>query len=246
MKNLLFVISSLEGHGGSERSLCLRANYLVQKYGYKIDIVTTVPDATRSYYTLDSKVTITNIPTTSSSDGFINKLSFVLNNSRQEVDLSNFIRKNDFDICSSLGSESFLYKTGDKKFKRIKEQRFTYKKYQTWEKSSLLKRIWRQIRFKRIVNTIKKMDFVVTLTDEDASFWKRYKKDVITIPNFINLGAIIHSSLDNNIIITTGRLEREKDLGSLIKAFRLVSQSHSNWKLEIYGNGSLRDGLLNM
>lgn len=244
MRKLLFVISSLEGHGGSERSLCLRVNYLVEKYGYNIHIVTTHPGATSSFYPLNSKIIVTNIPTERYKNRFIYKIPQVLTCIKWESELTNFIVRNDFDICSSLGAETFYYTSREKKIKKIKEQRFTYKKYQTWESCSIIKKIWRRIRFKSIVNTMRRMDCVVSLTDEDASFWRRYTQNVVVIPNFINLNNTFPASLDSNKIISVGRLEKEKDFASLIDAFEIVSKHRQNWKLEIYGNGSLSNELL--
>ena len=63
------------------------------------------------------------------------------------------------------------------------------------------------------------------------------------MPNFINFNSIISSNLSYKVIIAVGRLEKEKDFASLIKAFNLVNIVNSNWILNIYGDGSLYNQL---
>lgn len=44
-------------------------------------------------------------------------------------------------------------------------------------------------------------------------------------------------------VLSVGRLEKQKDFISLIKAFKIVSQSFPDWKLKIYGQGNRREEL---
>ena len=46
-----------------------------------------------------------------------------------------------------------------------------------------------------------------------------------------------------NTVISVGRLEKQKDFISLIKAFKIINQSFPEWKLKIYGQGNRREEL---
>lgn len=241
----MFTISSLENSGGSERSLTSRVNYLVENFSYEITIVTTAKDCTNSYYYVHNQVNIVNIPLSYSRNSFWDKVKVIFYNSHfEERVLSDYITKNGFDICSSLGSETFLYKP--KKFSsfvKIKEHRFTYKRFFSGGKLTIFRLIWRFIRLKSSIRVLKKMDYVVTLTDEDAKFWSKYHSRIQVMPNFIDISSICDSSLNSNAVIAVGRLEKEKDFASLIRIFDIVVNHRPEWILEIYGEGSLKSQL---
>lgn len=248
-KKLLFVIASLEGSGGSERALTNRVNYLVENYNYDITVVTTsTKKQNKNFYFLDPKIKQVNIPINFGKYGLSQKLkSLISDNFIIEQRLQDFINQKKFDICSSFGSETFLYKSGDNRpFIKIKENRFTYKKILTDDKLSFSKRMWRNFRFRKAIMVQKKMDCIITLTQEDADFWRRYIKNVEVIPNFIDLENLKVSSLKNKTVIAVGRLEKEKDLGAMIRSFGKVAEVYPDWKLQIYGDGSLKEEFLQL
>lgn len=88
------------------------------------------------------------------------------------------------------------------------------------------------------------MDVVITLTEEDATFYRRYLDNIVVIPNFIDLKNITPSLLIHKKAVAVGRLEKEKDFKSLIKMWHLVNKKNIDWKLEIYGEGSMKNELL--
>lgn len=247
MKKLLFVIGALENSGGSERALTGRVNYLVENYDYDITIVTTnvIKDSVKSYYPISPKVKLVNIPISFGKNTLKEKLEYIFFNShKEEKELYEFINENKFDICSSLGAESFLYKGfNNHSFYKIKENRFTYKKLLSDGRLSIGKKIWRYFRFRNAINVQQKMDCSITLTQEDADFWRKYFKKIVIMPNFIDTKNIKPSILEEKIIIAVGRLEVEKDFHSLIKAYDLVAKKYPDWQLHIYGDGSLKADL---
>lgn len=239
------MIDSLEGHGGSERSLTLRCNFLVEYFQYEITIITTQKGALVSYYKLHPAIRVVNIPY--NSDYNIKKVFRILSLipfNESEGELADFIKIGNFDICSSLSSTNFLFIHCHNSFIKIKEQRFTYQKYHSQTRISFPKRVWRAIRLKRFVRTLKRMDHVITLTEEDSKYWRSNGINVTTIPNFINLDRISCSSLQNKVIVAAGRLEEVKDYFSLIEAFKIVVKKFPDWILKICGDGSLYQQLI--
>ncbi|WP_339715192.1 glycosyltransferase family 4 protein [Cyclobacterium amurskyense] len=245
MKKLLFTISSLENSGGSERSLIYRVNYLIEEFDYDITIVTTDKGATSSFYKIHPKIKVVNIPVLLKKSTVWNTVKSIFHNTHvQEKELKEFIIKNRFDICSSLGSMNFLYKSNlDHPFIKIKESRFTYKRFFPDKIFNVPKLVWRLVRLASSIHVLRQMDYVISLTEEDGGFWRMFHKKVHIMPNFINFNGISSSNLQSKVVIAVGRLEKEKDFASLIKSFQLVSKNHNNWKLEIYGEGSLNRGL---
>ncbi len=90
---------------------------------------------------------------------------------------------------------------------------------------------------------IRKYDKIVVLTDEDKQRqWKNYSK-VEVIPNPLTIEHSKRSTLKSKTVVTAGRLTAQKNFASLINAWRIVNKSHPDWKLEIWGEGSLRNEL---
>ncbi|MBP5423128.1 MAG: glycosyltransferase family 4 protein [Paludibacteraceae bacterium] len=88
---------------------------------------------------------------------------------------------------------------------------------------------------------IRQYDKIVTLTHEDKdTFWKKNEK-VIVIPNPISTKHTKLSSLKCRTVITAGRLVKQKNYVSLIRAWKKVHQVHPEWILEIWGEGPQRN-----
>ena len=93
-----------------------------------------------------------------------------------------------------------------------------------------------------ILNSLRKCDFFVTLTENDKKQWKRIN-NIIVIPNPTCLKPVSSSSLKSKKVISIGRLDPQKGFDMLISAWQIVSKNHKDWCLDIYGDGSLRNEL---
>jgi len=90
---------------------------------------------------------------------------------------------------------------------------------------------------------IRKYDKIVVLTNEDKQWhWKNNSK-VEVIPNPLTTEHDKCSTLKSKTVITAGRLTAQKNFASLINAWKTVNKHHPDWKLEIWGEGSLRNEL---
>ena len=93
----------------------------------------------------------------------------------------------------------------------------------------------------------KKLDKVITLTEDDAKSYDFIADKVSTIAN-INSLRIRRSKYvsEPKIIISIGRLTYQKGYDLLIDAWSLVENNYPNWSLHIYGEGEDRDKLEKM
>ncbi|MBO6170240.1 MAG: glycosyltransferase family 4 protein [Bacteroidales bacterium] len=87
---------------------------------------------------------------------------------------------------------------------------------------------------------LKNYDKIVSLTEEDlVENWHRDGRIAI-IPNPLPSAPSRVSNLNNKVVITAGRLVRQKNYSSLISAWRYVNERHPDWKLKIFGEGGLQ------
>lgn len=89
----------------------------------------------------------------------------------------------------------------------------------------------------------------LVLTDKDRLDYPKWiQKKIIRIHNFTSYDIIRKDFLNTKkIVLTVGRLEKEKGFDELLYIWRdVISQQSKDWKLNIVGNGSLRDCLINL
>lgn len=93
---------------------------------------------------------------------------------------------------------------------------------------------------------IRNYDQIVVLTNEDKDLnWSNHNKiSVIGNPITTKTPTTL-AQLTNKKFITAGRLVYLKNYQSLINAWKIVSQKHPDWLLEIWGDGLLKENLLN-
>jgi len=103
-----------------------------------------------------------------------------------------------------------------------------------------------------IVREYPRLDAVVTLTDADRRDYEAAlrsaparadgagaadKPVVVAIPNFLTAWPGRRWWPRRPVVVSAGRLSREKGFDLLIRAFRPVARDHPRWQLHIYGGG---------
>lgn len=90
-----------------------------------------------------------------------------------------------------------------------------------------------------LVKSVENLDYFVLVSNELQEFYSKIvKPKCIYIPNSLDEYPKEASSLEENNIISIGRLSKEKGFLDLIDVFSLVSDIYPNWKLNIIGDGT--------
>jgi glycosyltransferase involved in cell wall biosynthesis len=95
---------------------------------------------------------------------------------------------------------------------------------------------------------VPKLDAYAVLTHADAEDYRR------VIPGLGDRVRVIRNGLpwpvsaepaplDNKVVVTAGRLEGEKGLSRMLRAYAPLARSHPDWQLHIYGDGSEKESL---
>lgn len=90
--------------------------------------------------------------------------------------------------------------------------------------------------------TFEQYDRFVVLTDSDRhDFWHDDPR-VVTIPNPLTLDTDpVPSTLENKIVVTSGRICRQKNFGLMARAWAIVARKHPDWQLRLYGDGQKKE-----
>lgn len=92
-------------------------------------------------------------------------------------------------------------------------------------------------------------DVVCVQTNEMKTFYPQYlQKKIVVLENPLDFDEMTaqcegQSIEKENTVISVGRLERQKDFVTLIKAYKKVAELYPDWKLKIYGQGNRKDEL---
>ena len=252
---IAYIIDSLGSKGGAERILSEKMNYLATHYGYDVHVITCYQDPriTPNAYFLSEKIKQVNlcIPYYTQYKYKYPKRLWVKNSIYRKLlkKLRETILQIDPDILIGLGyfradTVCNIKCRAAKIIESHQSRTFTLTS-QGLDRSFFTKaymNVFRRLYFRTIE---KKADVVVTLTDGDAQLWKKAKR-VMVIPNFTNLPVIKHSTVSSKRVIAVGRLEWEKGFDRLIRAWQNISMKHPDWKLDIFGSGTLKEQLENL
>lgn len=225
---ILFCIGNLS-KGGAERVASNLCNYLIEEN--KVTIVTTI--GKKSEYILDKKIKIKCL-----EDENINN-NFILKNIKRIKALQKIIKEENPDIIISFLPEPsyriLFLKIFNNKLKVIVSVRNDPK----IEYKSAISKLAMRILYP-IAN-----GFVFQTQEAQEYFNKKIQRKSVIIPNPIKEEFICrpYTGKREKIIVTVGRLEKQKNHKMLIEAFSKLPEELNEYKLIIYGEGSLRPEL---
>lgn len=246
MKKITFLMLHLN-YGGIEKQVTTLANELSKEY--KIEIISLYNILSgKSFYELDERINVKYIfnsgPNRSEIKNALKK--FKLINLVSELrkafkmlytkyfGLKKIINKLNTDILISSRIEFSKQIKRDDIITISQEHSFIdEKKYK-----KKVKRSFKHIKYLVVMTKGAKQKYDEWLKEE------KVKPEVVVIPNMIKENKTEkNSTLDNNQIISVGRLEEVKDFYTLILVFSVIVKKYPNYVLKIIGEGSMREKL---
>ena len=90
-------------------------------------------------------------------------------------------------------------------------------------------------------------DTLVLIATGEIDFWKKHHKSVAIIPNFLPNISNLNTNYSQKVVVSVGRLSKEKGFLRLIDIWKLIQDSSEfkDWKLHIVGDGELKEKIEN-
>ncbi len=244
---VIYCIKSLAIHGGIERVISTKANWLAQN-GYQVFIITTDQKGRNYSFPLNENIKHYDLGLNYQDDNVLGRLGRIKalyqKRSIHKERLEQVIKEIRPDIIISTFFEeaSILPQLKDKSKKILEQHSSKYTKVLMYPKSQKLKRLFGYIRIKYETYISKKYDKLVILTNEEFPLW-RGQNNVCVIPNsnpniFKDL-----SSLKEHKVLAVGRFEYQKNFKELIDIWAIVHKICPDWQLDIIGGGYLQKSI---
>jgi glycosyltransferase involved in cell wall biosynthesis len=230
-----------------ERVLANKANWLVA-HGHEVIIVTTDQRGESPYFPLDARIKCYDLAINyeeNNGKSFLNKLiHYPFKQWKHKVRLTALLKELRPDIVISMfcNDASFIpsINDGSKKILEIHFSRFKRLQYGR-------KGLWRLAdwwRYKTDAKVVSRFDKFVVLTHEDKEYWGNMS-NICVIPNARTFEVNQPATLEAKKVVAVGRLNHQKGFDRLIDAWSIVDNVVSGWKLQIVGDGELRELLQN-
>lgn len=237
--------------GGTEKMITEKVNYLSERFGYDITIISCFQRADEdNFFKKSERVKQINlgIPYYSQYKYKYPKRLWVkwkLNRLLKES-INQAVKQVDPDILIGVSRFKADYissiKCRAKKIIECHETRYNTN-YDASERHSILIRLFIKIYRLLYFRTIERnADAIITLTEKDKELWKKAKQ-VEVISNFSTMKISMTSDCTPKRVIAVGRLAWEKGFGRLIEAWGRVCSRYPDWHLDIYGEGHMHDTL---
>ena len=248
---IAYVYSTMAKSGGTERMITEKANYFSEQLGYDITIITCFQLSNEdNHFNASNKIKQINleIPFFSQYRHQYPKRLWVKwkMNRLLRKSIQRAVTQIDPDILIGVSRFEANYisslKCRAKKIIECHEARYNTR-YDASEKHSIFARMFLTVYTYSYFRAIERnADSVITLTEKDKLLWKRAKR-VEVIPNFSSMTISKISDCTSKRVIAVGRLAWEKGFERLIEAWSIVCHKHSDWHLDIYGEGRMLDTL---
>lgn len=242
---ILYLFRSLAVWGGIERVLVEKMNYLASIYGYDIYMLTTDQGDHPIPYKLESDVHLEDLGIQFHHQYRFSGLKRLMVARRLKrllkkklSDRLRYIRP-DVLVCTAANYDdiNILAKVKEDNIPLIVESHSICN--QTLYQKGIRKKYANYMYRKGLA----KSDVVVSLTEGDAVEWRKVHPCVRVIPNMVLLNGGSLSSLKQKHVIWVGRFDYQKQPFEIIKIWQLVISKHSDWYLDIYGEGELQQEL---
>lgn len=244
---IVYCTGALYKMGGAERVLITKANYLADRPGNEVWIITADQRSQPLCFPLNPKINFI--------DAAVHRLlpSRIIPLLTKKLVLPKIVRhyqtiidgiQPDIIIVNELGYDDEVIPKLKTTAKIVREFHSSHKAVEMMISE---KHDWKARLQTRAVNNnsyrqFNKFDCVVLLTEQDRK-QAHYSTQVAVIPNTLLQPNEVKSQLNSQKAITVGRLDRLKNHIDQLKVWKEIIKTNPQWTLHIYGEGPERPSL---
>ena len=239
---ILYIFRAIAIWGGIERILVDKMNFLVERYGMDVYLLTTDQGSHPIPYELSTGVHHEDLNICFYKQYYHHGLKRLFISRRMLrqyesliVDHLNYI-KPDLIVCTTAdyigsivkvkGTIPLIVESHSICVRTIEDGKY-------WLQRKLYRRYF--------LHALSKVEALVALTEGDAQEWREYHQHVCVIPNFLYLHKVIISNQNSKHVIFVGRFDYQKRVQDAITIWKFVSKRHPDWTLDVYGEGVMSE-----
>lgn len=227
-KHIAFLIMNFSNGGGTERVTSVVANNLYNR-GYSVSIISCKEGETSKFF-IEKEISLFSLHCEEQLNPFKRKLNAFRK-------LEKIVKKSNIDVLIAVDVALYLY--------LWPLQKKHVCKCIAWEHFNFYINPNKMVRYARKL-AAEQADCVVVLGKNDLNnYLTHYKhtKNVTYIYNPIAVETSESSPLAQKRAIAVGRLNHQKGFDMLVESWSLIEKEVPDWKLDIYGQGPLKDHL---
>lgn len=230
---ILYTTDQVYKHGGIEKVLSQKANWLAEVGGDEVYIVTYNQLGKPPVYNFSEKIKFVDL-----GINYIEGTSYfhpknLLKVPKHKAALKKIIRelKPDVVVSCSFGPDFYFIPEIEKQIPKVKEfhgsRFFSAAEIQSWRK---------KIQKKKTDNAEAKYNALVVLNDDEQKYFNN--GSVTVIPNPTEKTEI-SAGISSKKIVAAGRISPVKNFGALVEIFAVVHAQYPDWELHFYGEDYL-------
>lgn len=234
---VLYVVTALAMHGGIERVLVDKLNWLVDNGDYEVELLTVNQGSHPIVFPLDLRVGNHDLGIC-----FHHKYQFSgWKRIRMEYRMHKLFQQRLEEWIKKLSPHIIVFTRLDFVYDVMKVRGdipVVYESHSSCLSYKFENENWlHRFQFSFWHNVIKNTKMVVALTQGDAEEWRKITPNVSVIPNVVHqndTGCI--SDCRSKSVIFVGRYSYQKDVRTLLQIWDIVYQRHPDWHLHLYGD----------
>lgn len=223
---LLYITNGINGSGGLERVLSIKASFLADTYGYEVHIAGLNDSTTNLFYDFSPKINLHSFPVSG------NPLRYVKYYVSGVKNLIHTIRPDVIIVCDD-GLKGFFIPMITGRSKPVIYERHVSKSIEIRKDAGILKNIFSKVKLRLMDYLSGQFTAFVVLTQSNRSEWKG--KNIHVIPNPLSFYPEQQSTLTNKKVLAVGKQSHQKGYDRLLRSWKIVQEKYPGWTLEIYG-----------
>jgi len=233
---ILYITNKISPSGGLERVLAIKTSSLADEYGYEVHILTLNQKDEAVFHDFSSKIKMHDLELPVGkwgyAKGYISGIRKLIHTIKPDV----------IDVCDDGLKAFFVPWIAGKKYPVVYERHVSKVIEFNSLETSALKKLIIGIKFRIMGFLGKNFARFVVLTKGNVAEWSLPNLEII--PNPLTFLPERTSTLKEKKALAIGRHSFQKGFDLLLSAWKIVSQKHPDWTLDLYGKEDPAIGLI--
>lgn len=223
---LLYITNGINGSGGLERVLSIKASALADEFGHEVHILTLNNQNQNTFFPFSDLIFLHDIKVNG------NPLRYIKSYVCGIKSVVNTIQPDCISVCDD-GLKAFFIPIILGKKRPIIYERHVSKNIEIGHNPSLKRRLWTRVKFALMGILAKNFTKFILLTKANALEWRLPNLEIISNP--LSFYPEKSSLLEEKVVIAVGKQSFQKGYDRLLLSWQLVVKKCPDWQLTIYG-----------